>query len=599
MNKTVEQKLSALRAEMKKREISCYVIFSADFHGSEYVGDYFKERAYMSGFTGSAGTLVVEMNEARLWTDGRYFLQASEQLAETEIILMKDGTDGVPKLTEYLAKKLNENDKLGFDGRTVSCQFIKQLEKELNGKQLIYCGKEDLVSLFWENRPALPHSEVWELSECYAGVSRKEKLERLKSYLKEQNLDTLLITSLEEICWLLNLRGNDVESTPVFLGYILANREQVVLYWLERELPESLTKALAADGVVQKGYFDIYQDVEQLPDGSRLQLDEASANFLFLNCLKASYQVTKKTSPVELWKAIKNPVECENIKLAHRKDGAAVVQFIHWLKESVKAGEQVTELSAAEQLETFRAMKEHFVEQSFSPIIAYGAHGAIVHYSPTEESNVVMEKRGLCLADTGGHYLEGTTDITRTIALGELSAEEKKMFTLVLKGHLALSKAYFKDGCIGANLDYLAREPMWKEGLDYLHGTGHGVGYLLSVHEGPHRIHYGVRNVTEATPLKPGMIVSNEPGFYEAGKFGIRHENLVLVKEYKKTEYGTFYCFENLTMVPFDKDAIEVSLLTEEERAQLNSYHAMVFDSIKDFLEEKEVLWLQEMTAPI
>lgn len=591
MKTEIISRLDTLKTEMKKRNIKYYLVCSADFHGSEYVGDYFKVREFLSGFTGSAGTLLVGMEEAFLWTDGRYFLQADRQLKDTGITLMRSGTKGVPSLISFLSEHLENGDRLGFDGRTVSIQFVASLFDKCKDKQIELLIKEDLADLFWTDRPKLSDEPVWELDLKYAGESASDKMNRLKAYLRENHIDYQLITSLEEICWLLNLRGADVECTPVFLGYLLVTADRVYLY--------AVSDKFSTEGIIVKPYADIYEDLGKLSSDSVLSFDDSSANYLLSESISKQVKVKIQKSPVALWKAVKNETECNNIRLAHRKDGVAVTRFIHWIKEAVKNGETVTECSAAAQLECFRKEQEHYLSPSFAPIIAYGAHGAIVHYSATKETDAVFSQRGLCLADIGGHYLEGTTDITRTFSLGELTEREKRMYTLVLKGHLALSQARFKAGVCGANLDYLAREPLWREGLDYLHGTGHGVGYLLSVHEGPHRIHYGADTESARVAFEPGMIISNEPGYYETDCFGIRHENLVLVTEDRETEYGKFYRFENLTMVPFDLSAIDKELLSVQEIAWLNAYHKAVFDTLSPFMKEEELGFLKDMTAPV
>lgn len=594
----MNEKIELLQKEMERQSMDAYIIVSDDFHGSEYVGDYFKARAFMSGFTGSAGTLVVLKKAAYLWTDGRYFLQAQKQLQGSEIDLMKSGEAGVPSIPHFLKQKLEKKAIIGFDARTISKSFIDQLDEALGEMQIQYKGNLDLVDAIWKHRPEISKKPVWELPQCYAGLSRLEKIEELKAELERSNVDYLLVTALEDIAWLLNLRGDDVACTPVFLGYMLFAREDIRLY-VHADILGVYREPLEQAGISIREYNQIYKDLEQLPDCVSLQYDPANANFALLQHIPKTINVLSCTSPIGLKRAIKNPVEMENERIAHRKDGVAVTRFMKWLKENVALGTYVTELSAAEKLEQFREEMEHYVGPSFEPIIAYGEHGAIVHYSATKESDVRIENRGLCLADTGGHYLEGSTDITRTIALGEVSEEEKKMFTLVLKGHLQLAHAVFKENTIGANLDVLARGTLWQEGIDFNHGTGHGVGYLLSVHEGPHRIHYNMLHKKCDEPLKEGVIISNEPGFYLAGAFGIRHENLELVINYKSTEYGQFMKFETLTLVPFDVDAIQVELLTAEEKVWLNEYHKVVYDTLREYLTKEECQWLQGVTRAL
>lgn len=597
----IADKLEALRKEMKKEGIHGYLIPTDDFHGSEYVGDYFKAREYMSGFTGSAGTLMVLLEQAFLWTDGRYFLQAEEQLAQSSIVLMRSGQPGVPTISDFLAETLPDGSCIGFDGRTVSSGFISQIRKKAGalGKQkLHFNGNLDLVDKIWADRPPMSKEPVWELDVQYAGLTREEKLAALREKMRENKADFLLLTALDEISWLLNLRGNDVAYTPVFLAYMLISKRDALLFVHEEILSKSIKEKLDAAGVTIKPYEKIEDFLGKLPTGVRLLVDEGRINYRLIHCIPKGVETINKTSPVELMKAVKTPQEMEGMRRAHRKDGLAVTRFMRWLKEQVKK-EPVTEICAAEKLLEFRKEMDGFLDQSFAPIVAYGAHGAIVHYSATEETNALLEPSGLCLVDTGGHYLEGTTDITRTFVLGPLTKEEKEAYTLVLRGNLSLGQAYFPEGLCGQNLDYLARAPLWEKGMDFHHGTGHGVGFLLGVHEGPQRFHWRIRKGEEVVPLQEGMVISNEPGYYETGKFGIRLENLVLCRKGEKTEYGQFLYLEPLTMVPFDRDAIDATLMTEKELAALNAYHQRVYDMLSPDMGEDEGEWLREITAPL
>ena len=592
---TVPEKLSALRTLMGERKITAYIIPSDDFHGSEYVGDFFKARAYMSGFTGSAGTLVVLPESAHLWTDGRYFLQAALQLEGSGIELMKIGEPGVPSVNDFLADRLEENSKIGFDGRVISAAFADGLKASLQKKHIAFSAGEDLVDTVWAERPAISAEKAWALRDEYAG-SRKEKIEKVRESMEKNDCALLLAAAPEQIAWLLGLRGNDVECTPVFLSYMLISREKALLFANESIFDDAIKASLAADGVELLPYSSVYGVLQKECAGKTVWADAARTNFSLMSCMESAERIEKKASPIELMKAVKSPAEQEGMKKAHILDGAAVTTFIYWLKTHV-GKEKITELSASEKLLEFRKEQEGFVERSFETIMGYGAHGAIIHYAPTPETDCELQPRGLCLVDSGGQYAFGTTDITRTVVVGELTDEERRIFTLVLKGHLRLGNARFKYGCGGGAVDHLAREPLWEKALDYNHGTGHGVGFVLSVHEGPQRIHWN--GPAKDVPFEPGMITSNEPGFYVEGKFGVRHENLVLCVEKEKSEYGRFLGFENLTMVPFDVDGLDLSLLDGEEKRLLNDYHRTVREAISPYLDAEEKAWLESVTAEI
>lgn len=592
------ERIVSLRKRMKENKMAAYIVPTEDFHGSEYVGDYFKAREYLSGFTGSAGTLVVLENEALLWTDGRYFLQAEEQLAGSSITLMRSGQPGIPEIGEYLREHLSTGDRVGFDGRTVSSVFVKRLVRATREKQISFCGKSDLAGDIWENRPAISKKPVWELPLEYAGAARREKLAAVREKLRAEGADILLLTALDEIAWLLNLRGADVLYTPVFLAYMVISGERAQLFVHGEILSEEIRGSLEADGITILRYEDIDRGIAKIPAGTTVWLDESKVNYHIVYLLPEGVNLRKKASPLESMKAVKTKTEQENIRRAHIRDGVAVTRFIKWLKENV-AKREITELDAAAKLLEFRKEMDGFLEQSFSPIIAYGAHGAIIHYETTKDSDVRIEPKGMCLADTGGHYREGTTDITRTIVLGALTEQERESFTRVLMGHLNISGAKFAYGVSGVNLDYLAREPLWEVGMDFNHGTGHGVGYILSVHEGPQRIHWHIKNGETPVPFEEGMIVSNEPGLYIPGEFGIRHENLLLCVEAEETEYGRFMEFENLTCVPFDLEGIDVNLMTKRQIHLLNAYHARVYNLLAPHMTEEEVKWLAETTRPV
>ncbi len=594
----VTERLQALRREMRKRRLAAYIVPTDDFHGSEYVGDYFKAREYLSGFTGSAGTLLVLPDRAALWTDGRYFLQAEEQLSGSGIELMRSRQPDVPTLAAFLGDELQTGDVVGFDGRTVTGAFVEELKEKTAKKQITFRGDKDLAGLVWEGRPPMSAEPVWEVDISYAGLSREEKLEKVRAQMEKEGADAYLVTALDETAWLLNLRGGDVKYTPVFLSYMFITKRYAILCAQQKAFSDQIRGKLRETGVTLLAYENIADIVASLPAGQKLLVDERRVNYRLLQAVSKGVEKVNRPSPIALLKAVKTPQEIDHIREAHVKDGVAVTRFIYWLKSRI-GREKITELTAADKLEEFRSEEKGYLGPSFSPIVAYGSHGAIVHYEATPETDVDMQPKGLCLADTGGHYSEGTTDVTRTIALGELTAEQKGYYTLVLKGHLRLGAARFVKGVCGQNLDVLARMPLWENGLDYNHGTGHGVGNLLSVHEGPQNFRWRMEKDTACVPLEEGMVISNEPGLYVTGHFGIRHENLVLVREGEKNDYGQFMYLEPLTMVPFDREAIDVSMMSVKEIALLNDYHQKVYETLSPYLEGEELLWLREATAEI
>lgn len=592
----MREELCRLRKRMQEESVDAYLIMTDDFHGSEYVGDYFKSREYISGFTGSAGTLLVKRDCAGLWTDGRYFLQAETQLAGSGITLFRSGQPGVPDLEDYLVEQMADGQTLGFDGRCVMAGYARKLRERLEQKRIRMRNDLDLVGDVWTDRPALSKEPVWQLVERYAGTGVKDKLAEVRQLLPKKKADWFLLASLEDICWLLNVRGNDVACTPVVLSYLMMSRDQVFWYVQREAVPEPVKADLREAGVVLREYGQIYEDVSRLPGGVRLLCDENHVNDALISRIAPDVVVVDGENPTLLLKAVKNPVEVANEKAAHIKDGIAVIRFIYWLKTRV-GREEITEMSAADRLEMFRREQEDYLEPSFYPILAYGPHGAIVHYSADETSDVPLEPEGFLLADTGGHYMEGTTDITRTIALGPLTEEQKEMYTTVLKAHIRLADAVFLQGAAGVSLDVLARTPLWERGLDYNHGTGHGVGYLLSVHEGPNSFRFRPSAVRGGDHvMKEGMITSDEPGIYLEGKFGVRLENLLVCAAKQTNSYGTFLGFEPLTMVPFDRDAILWDALSEKELRWLAAYHQKVYESLAPHLSEEERQWLRETT---
>lgn len=595
---TIKQKLNALRILMKEKKIDAYLVPTDDFHGSEYVGDYFKCRKYITGFTGSAGTAIITQDMAGLWTDGRYFIQAADQLRDTTIELFKSGEPGVPTVHQFLNDKLEEGMCLGFDGRTVSAREAEELQELLQEKHITFSVNDDLIGEIWEDRPALSCEPVMELDIRWTGKSRADKIAEIREQMKAKEADTFILTSLDDIAWLLNIRGNDIHCCPVVLSYLVMMENELRLYANAAAFSEEIRSNLEADGVKIYPYDDVYSYVQTISSDKKVLLSRANVNSRLVSNIPSEVTILDEPNLTLLPKAVKNETEMENERIAHIKDGVAVTKFIHWLKKNVTRT-TITELSTAEKLYQFRSEQEHFLGESFDPIIAYGTHAAIVHYSATEATDIPLEARGMVLADTGGHYLEGTTDITRTIVLGPVTAKEKKFFTAVLRGNLNLAAAKFKYGCTGLNLDYLARGPLWELGEDYNHGTGHGVGYLLNVHEGPNSFRWKNLPGNPAPVLEEGMITSDEPGYYLENEFGIRHENLVLCKKAEKTSFGQFMCFEPLTMVPFDLEGINPEEMTERERKLLNDYHQKVYTTISPYLDEEEKEWLKQATREI
>ena len=594
----VTEKLYMLRQKMREHGLQAYIVPTDDFHGSEYVGEHFKTREYMSGFTGSAGTLVVTESEARLWTDGRYFLQAEAQLQGSTIALMKMGEPGVEDIPVYLAANLPEGARIGFDGRTMTTAFAGKIRAKTDELHMVLVPDRDLCGEIWADRPAISAGHIWELKKEYTGQDRRDKLRILREKMREKGADDLLVSALDEIAWLLNLRGSDIDYTPVFLSYMLIRKEDAVLFIQEGVLSEDIRRALSRDNIQVAGYDEVYAWTEKIPERETIWMDGSTANYRLVLAAEKKHALLMEESPVLPMKGTKNSTEIRGMKEANVRDGVAVTRLMRWLKTRVGKGE-ITELDVVHKLEEYHRRMEGYLEESFAPIIAYAEHGAIIHYEPDDKSNKRIEPHGLCLTDTGAQYMCGTTDVSRTIVMGEVTPEEKRMFTLVLKGHLRLSTARFKYGVCGENLDYLARGPLWAEGLDYNHGTGHGVGSLLGVHEGTQRISWKIRQSAPTVPFEAGMVVTNEPGVYLEGKFGIRHENMLLCCEDKQTDYGRFLRFENLTMVPFDRDGIALELLTEEERKTLNAYHATVYEKLSPWFTGEENEWLREATKPL
>ena len=596
MRTEIKSKLAALRAEMEARKLSAFIVPSTDPHSGEYVPEHWESRKWISGFTGSAGTAVITLSDAGLWTDSRYFIQAEEQLTGTGIRLFKDRLPETPSISEWLGSILKEGDKVGIDGWVNSHQEALALRNELKTKGLILeTMTEDIFDTLWTDRPCLPQSPVFILDETRTGATCSEKIVRIQEAIGKNGASAIILSALDEIAWTLNLRGEDVHCNPVFISYLLITKKDYTLYILEEKITDEVRTYLENHQVATKPYSALAENLRTF--GSKhegvLQISPLANEALY--DLSTRYAETiVAPSPVALMKAVKNETEQAGFRKAMERDGIALVKFLRWLEEAVPAGNE-SEISIDKKLYDLRAEQTDFRGISFDTIAGYKEHAAIVHYEATPETDAPLKTEGLLLLDSGAQYLDGTTDITRTIAIGPLTDEEKTDYTLVLKGHLQLQNAHFPAGTCGTQLDVLARSAMWKCGINYMHGTGHGIGHFLCVHEGPHQ----VRMNHVPTPLEPGMILTDEPGIYKAGRHGIRIENTLLIVPAQETEFGKFYKFEPLTLCPIDKKAIRVGLMTDEELTWLNEYHQMVYDRLCPFLDKDEQTWLKEATKPI
>lgn len=606
----IRDRLDALRKLMKERGMDAYMIPTADFHESEYVGEHFKCREYMTGFTGSAGTALITMDEACLWVDGRYYVQAAAQLKDSTVTMMKMGQEGVPSLGAYLEDKMPEGGCLGFDGRVVNAAEGLALEEMLRERGARISYGEDLAGMIWQERPELSAEPAWVLDERYAGKSALDKIADVREAMEKVHASVHVLTSLDDIAWLLNIRGNDILYNPVVLSYALVTMDQLYLFvnssvlegkaypYLEDEKGISVREYLERTGVTVMPYDGVYDMVEGLKN-EKVLLEKCRVNYAVYRLIDGSNKVIDRINPTASMKAVKNDVEIENEKRAHIKDGVAMTKFIYWLKKNT-GRIPMDEISVSDYLGKLRMDQEGCIGLSFATISAYGAHGAMCHYSATPESSIPLEPRGLYLIDSGGQYYEGTTDITRTIAMGPVTDEEKEHFTLVLMSMLRLGDVKFLHGCRGLSLDYAAREPLWRRGLNYEHGTGHGVSYLSSVHERPNGIRFKmVPERQDNAVMEAGMITSDEPGVYIEGSHGIRTENLVLCVEDEKNEYGQFLRFEYLTYVPIDLEVIDREIMSERDVELLNRYHEQVYEKISPYLDEDERVWLAEATRAV
>lgn len=594
---TVPERLSALRKCMEEKNIDVYVVPTADFHQSEYVGEHFKARKFITGFSGSAGTAVITKTEARLWTDGRYFIQAAAQLEGTTVELMKMGEPDVPELNAYIEEVLKEGETLGFDGRVVSVGEGEGYAAIARKKNAKVNYQVDLIDEIWEDRPVLSEEPAFDLDVKYAGENVASKLARIREEMKEAGTNVHVVSTIDDICWTLNIRGNDIDFFPLVLSYGIITMDSFELYIDERKLDDKLKAKLAKDGVNLHPYNDIYEDVKKFGSDVVAMIDPGKLNYALFNNIPENVKTVKKRNPAILMKAIKNPVEIENIRKAQIKDSVAHVRFMKWLKENV-GKMKITEMSASDKLDEFRAEMGNFIRPSFEPISSFGEHGAIVHYTSSPETDVELKEGQLFLTDTGAGFYEGSTDVTRTYALGEVSQIMKDHFTLVAISNLQLGSAKFLEGSTGMILDILARKPFWDRDLNFNHGTGHGVGYLLNIHEGPAGFRWKYRK-GETEVLQEGMVITDEPGIYIEGSHGIRLENELLTCKGTLNEYGQFMYFEAITLIPMDLDAINPDIMTQEDKKLLNDYHAKVYEVIAPYLNEEEQEWLKKYTRAV
>ncbi len=590
----INERIKSLRKLMKEKGINAYIIPTFDPHQSEYLGDHWQDRVWISGFTGSAGTVVITERKAILWTDGRYFIQAEKQIEDSEIELFKMGMPGVPTYQEWIIDNLKLGDTVGINGKIFPQSDVKNMEKKFSSKNIKIVDSEDLIGELWSDRPELPMDKIFVHDAKYAGKTPREKIEEVRGELKKKGADYYILGSLDDIAWLYNIRGNDVRCNPVVTSYALISMEKAFLFVHQEKVPNEVREELKKNGIDIEEYNEIRKYVEEIPRGKNVFLDPSRINRWLYKSIPKECHIIEGINITTTLKGVKNSVEIENLKNAYIKDGVALVKFIYWLKNNI-GKISMTEISAEDKLEDFRKQQKLFVEPSFDTICAYKDHAAMMHYSATKESQYTLEKEGMLLIDSGGQYLDGTTDITRTFILGNISEEEKRSYTLTLKGHIDLIKTRFLYGATGSSLDIMARFPLWQEGIDYKCGTGHGVGFFLNVHEGPHRI----SPVPNDIKMEKGMVVTVEPGVYKEGKYGIRIENDVVVHEDINTDSGQFMKFEILSYCPIDLEGIIPELLDESERKWLNNYHEKVYDKLSPYLNEEEKRWLKEVTRNI
>ena len=594
---TVKERIAKLRELMKENGIDAYVVPTSDFHQSEYVGEHFKARKFITGFTGSAGTAVITLDEARLWTDGRYFTQAAKQLEGSGVELMRMAEPGVPTINEYLKSTLVEGNCLGFDGRVVAMGDGQDYEEIIKSNKATIKYEVDLIDEVWADRPELSKKPAFKLGEEYAGESAASKIERIREYMKECGATYHTIATIDDICWVLNMRGDDIDFFPLVLSYMVVKMDGVDLYIDETKLNDELKAEFAEIGVAIHPYNDVYADTKKIPAGETILIDPARLNYAIYSNIPEGVAKVEERNPEVLFKAMKNPKEIENMRIAQIKDSVAHVKFMKWVKENVETME-ITEMSASEKLDELREEMGNFIRPSFEPISAYADHAAMMHYCSKPETDVRLREGSVYLTDTGAGFWEGTTDITRTFVLGEVSDTIKEHFTLVAMCNLRLANATFLQGCVGMNLDILARKALWERGLDYKCGTGHGVGYLLNIHEAPTSLRWRYR-AGDTHKFEEGMILTDEPGVYIEGSHGIRLENELLVCMGEQNEYGQFMYFEPITYIPFDLDGIVPEVMNSDDIKYLNEYHKLVFEKVSPYLNEEETEWLRKYTREI
>lgn len=595
MKENIKERLQALRGAMKREQIDAYIVPSSDHHLSEYTPTCWKHREWITGFNGSAGTAVIAMDEAGLWTDSRYFLQATQQLEGTTIDLRKEGLPETPSIADYLRTKKGVK-RVGFFEKSMSTAEALRYKKVLDIAGIEMVTEKDLISEVYTDAPEIPRNPFFIMPTKYAGLTTKEKVANVRAALEAKGANAIIVNMLCELAWLFNIRSNDVAFNPVGIGYGLLTKDQVTLYTFPEKLPDEVRQHLKENGVSIKPYEAVYAEVAALPQKTVLSFDPARNNYAFYRAIPEGVTIIEQLSPITLLKAVKNETEHQGYVNVMKRDGAALTRFFIWLEKSLESGETPTEYEVGVQLAKFRAMDEQYVNDSFAPIAGYRDHGAIVHYSATPESSHKLQHNGMFLLDSGGQYYDGTTDITRTISLdGKPTAEEKADYTRVLKGHIQLATAIFPEGTRGSQLDILARKALWDNSQNYGHGTGHGVGYFLNVHEGPQNI----RMDENPTVLQPGMVTSNEPGIYITGKYGIRIENLIYTKPYSEGEFGKFYCFETLTLCYLDNSLVDLPQLTDKELEWYNNYQERVYQEVSPLLNSEEAAWLRAKTAPL
>ncbi len=591
------KRITALRAIMKREGIDYYYIPTADFHESEYVVEYFKARKFITGFTGSAGVAVIGQEEAWLWTDGRYFIQAASQIEGSGFGLMKMGQEGVPTVMQYLGEKLQEGQCIGFDARVVNTNDAKEFAKIAAKKHGSLKTDRDLLDEVWTDRPALIHQPADVLKDEFNGEATASKLARVREQMEKEEAQYHIISTLDDIAWILNVRGNDIPHVPVVLSFLVIGKEDAMWFVEENALSDAVKEMAAECGITIRPYEDVYAYAATIPENSTVLLDKRKVNYRITNALSETVHIVSKANPSQLMKAIKNEIELENTRKAHLLDGIAVTKFMYWLKKNV-GKIPMDEVSVSDYLQSLREQMEGYRDISFDTIAGYNANAAMMHYKAEPDTAAKLEPQGMLLVDSGGHYDTGTTDITRTFVLGPISDIQKKHFTMVVKSNLNLANVKFLYGCNGISLDVICREPIWKENLDYQCGTGHGVGYLLNVHEGPNSFRWQYRPGFD-NPFEAGMITTDEPGIYLQDQYGIRTENELICVEGEKNQYGQFMGFENITYVPIDLDGIDKQYLNAEDVKQLNDYHKMVYEKISPYMTPEENEWLKEYTREI